>query len=157
MKILKIDTIGHIKGFVRHEDIFDFIKQKYDENAIDGVKKETYCPISECDWEYKINEHSEDKENWYAVYGYIYFTYNGKETRLFYSYDNLNDTENLEYYSSHGLKDMVLAETTYISLKYCESSVEIIKEIIIHFGGGWIDEDDSDDKLFYWVDAEKLS
>ena len=30
-----------------------------------------------------------------------------------------------------------------------------MKEIIAHFGGGWIDEDDCDDKEYYPVKGEK--
>ena len=31
--------------------------------------------------------------------------------------------------------------------------MEIAKEIIAHFGGGWIDENDCDDKLFYPIET----
>ena len=44
---------------------------------------------------------------------------------------------------------MVEAETTYLSLGFWGNSVEIMKEIIAHFGGGWIDENDCDDKTYY--------
>ena len=47
---------------------------------------------------------------------------------------------------------MVLAETTYISLSCWGSSVEIVKEIVSHFGGGWVDENDCDDKEYYPVE-----
>lgn len=46
---------------------------------------------------------------------------------------------------------MVRSETTFISLSYYGSSVEIIKEIVAHFGGGWVDDNDCDDYPYYPV------
>ena len=46
---------------------------------------------------------------------------------------------------------MVRSETTFISLSYYGASVEIIKEIVAHFGGGWVDDNDCDDKSYYPV------
>lgn len=146
------DTHGKIKGYVRHEEIFNFIRQKYDKDATCEVRKKTYCPISECNWKYRVNEHSEDNKNWYSLCGSICFKYKGEERRLFYVYDNLNSFENLEYYSEHGLEDLVKAETTYISLGYWGNSVEIIKEIVAQFGGGWVDENDCDDEVYYPIE-----
>lgn len=147
-----VDTHGKIKGFVRHEDIFNFIVQKYDKNAVCNIKKGINSPLSECDWKYKINEHSEDNKNWYSITGRIDFNYHGEERSLFYVYDNLNSYENINFYSEHGLKDMVLSETTYISLGFWGSSVGIVKEIVAHFGGGWVDENDCDDKEYYPIE-----
>ncbi len=149
---MSTDTKGRIKGYIRHEEIFNFIRQKYDKMSRNHVEKYIYKPIKEINWAYKINKHSEDNENWYSIYGRIDFNYHGEERSLFYSYDNLNHFENVGYYSANGLKDMVLAETTYISLGCWGSSVEIVKEIVSHFGGGWIDENDCDDKEYYPIE-----
>lgn len=46
---------------------------------------------------------------------------------------------------------MVEAETTAVSLGCHGASVEIIKELIKHFGGGWIDENDCDDEEYYEI------
>lgn len=70
---------------------------------------------------------------------------------LFYSYENLNHYENLEFYSKCNLKNMVETETTYLSLGYWGDSVEIIREIVAHFGGGWIDENNYDDKEYIFA------
>lgn len=48
---------------------------------------------------------------------------------MFYLYSNVNYYENLDYYKTLGLEDMVKSETTYISLGYDENSCEIIKSI----------------------------
>lgn len=149
------DTCGKIKGYVKSEDIFEFVKQKYDKDATNQVTRKTSCPLSKCDWTYKINKHSDDYVNWYNISGFICFTYNNENRLLFYSYDNLNHYENLEYYTKFGLEDMVKSETTYVSLGCWGSSVEIIKEIIENFGGGWIDENDCDDNVYYLVEAKQ--
>lgn len=148
-----VDTHGKIRGFVTHEEIFNFIVQKYDKNAVYNIKKTINCPLAECDWKYKINEHSEDNENWYSVTGRIDFNYHGEKRSLYYAYDNLNCNENGNFYSRLGLRDMVLSETTYLSLGFWGSSVEIIKEIVAHFGGGWLDENDCDDNTYYPIKA----
>lgn len=148
------DTCGKIKGYTSHEEIFDFIKQKYDKNAVNEVSKRIYRPLSECDWEYDINEHSEDNENWYSYYGFIYFKYNDESRALFYMYDNTNCHENWQYYTELGLKDMVEAETTHIMLRCWGDSVKIIKEIVENFGGGWIDENDCDGDTYYCLETK---
>ena len=48
---------------------------------------------------------------------------------------------------------MVRAETTSLSLGKWNSSVEIIKDIVTHFGGGWIDEDDCDSEDYYPIES----
>lgn len=155
---MSMDTHGRIKGFVKHEDILNYIKRNWDKEVVDCVEKRIVCPIAECDGEYKVNEHSEDNENWYKISGYIFFKYNGEDRALFYLYENLNYLENYEYYSEYGLKDMIEAETTYLLLGCHGTSVEIMKELIAHFGGGWIDENDCDDKEYYSVESlERMS
>ena len=148
-----VDTLGKIKGYVKYEEILNFIKQKYDENAKSDVRKRMSIPIEECKWDYKFNEHSEDNKHWYSIYGHINFKYKDEDRSLFYDYSNVNSLENLEHYSELGLKDMIEAETTFIDLRCWGSSVEIIKEIVTHFGGGWIDENDCDDHPFYPINV----
>lgn len=147
------DTHGKIKGYARHEDILNFIRQKWDKNAKGKVEKSVCNPISKCDWKFKINEHSEDVDNWYTICGFISFKYYGEDRMLSYSYSNLNHYENLEYYSKCGLSELVESETTFISLGCWGSSVDIIKEIVAHFGGGWVDDNDCDDEEYYSVNV----
>lgn len=150
-----VDTHGKIKGFVRHEEIFNYIRQKFDSNAIDYVTKQNNHSIDECNWKYEINKHSEDNENWYYISGFISFKYGDEERQLFYMYNNLNSFENLEYYADYGLEDMVKSETTYLSLGCWGSSIKIIKEIVAYFGGGWVDDNDCDDIPYYPVELNK--
>lgn len=152
---MSIDTKGRIRGYVSHEDVFSYIKEKYDKNATDTVSKTTICPISKCTWDYTMNEHSEDSDNWYEVCGFIIFSHNEEKRMLFYCYYNINHLENIKYYSDRGLEEMVREETTYISLGYWGNSVEIIKDILQHFDGGWLDENDCDDNEFYYVGGSR--
>ena len=89
-----------------------------------------------------------DTDDLYDIVGYITFRYKNKPMSLFYSYSNYNPYENLDYYLQYNLEDMVKSETTYLSLYLSASSVEIIKDIVIEFGG-WIDENDCDDEPYY--------
>ena len=148
------DTRGRIKGYVKYEDIFEFIKQRYDKGATYNISKNINCPLSECHWKYEINEHSSDNDNWYITSGFIYFKYKEEDRMLFYYYSNINSFENLKYYTEFSLEDMVVSETTSISLGYWGSSIEIINEIVEHFGGGWVYENDCDDEEYYAVKAK---
>lgn len=152
---MSVDTRGKIKGFVRHEDILAFIKQNWDAEARYDVTKETHCLLRDLSFAYVLNEHSENTKYWYTVSGFISFTYNGHPRNLFYHYHNINTHENLDRYSRFGLTSMVYAETTSLTLGCWDESVEIITEIVKHFGGGWIDDNDCDDKEFYEVIGEK--
>lgn len=150
---MSVDTHGKIKGFIKPDDIVNFIKNNWDENVKNNVTKRITCPLTECTWKYKVNEHSDDNENWYSLSGHIMFTYNGNKRTLFYDYESINSFENLKYYTKYGLEDMVNAETTYLSLGCWGDSVDIIKTIVAHFGGGWIDENDCDEKEYYIIDT----
>lgn len=80
-----------------------------------------------------------------------------KEIRsIFYLYDDRNCHENLKYYMSVDLEDMVYSEKTYLSLGCGGSSVEIMKKIVEHFGG-WFDENDCDDKEYYYIEKQNDS
>ena len=142
------DTYGKIKGYINHKDIFEFIKNNYDKDAKSEITRKIMCPLSKCNWDYNLNEHSDDNTNWYTISGLIFFYYNDEYRMLFYSYSNINSHENLDYYTEFNLEDMVKSETTHISLGYWGSSVQIIKEIIKNFGGGWLDENDCNDELY---------
>lgn len=144
-------TIGKIKGYIQSEDILNFIRQKYDTCAISDVRNSTMYPLAQCNGKYAINPHSDSKESRYVISGFIYFDYNGEQRSLFYYYDSINSFENFDYYEELGLADMVKSETTRISCGLWSEGTKIIKEIISHFGGGWIDEDDCDDKPYYPV------
>ena len=139
-----IETNGRLIGNVSPEKVLNFIRQKYDGNAKSNVKIDNYGEIKK-DW-IKVRYDSDDIYR--ITNGFIDFTYNGENRRLYYYKPNINSYENLEVYSKYGLEDMVKSETTLISLSCWGSSVEIIKDIVTHFGG-WIDENDCDNEEYY--------
>ena len=138
------DTKGRLLGNIKAEDVLNFINQKYDINSTMNVDTSNYGSNDE-DW---IIERYDDSNNWIIVSGFINFQHNGVNRRLHYYKSNINSWENLKLYSEYGLEDMIKSETTNISLGCWGDSVEIIKDIVTHFGG-WIDENDCDDKEFY--------
>ena len=58
-------TNGKIKGYIKHEDIFDFIKQKWDSQAIDKIRN--------------------DGNLCHSIFGFISFKHNGEDKTLFYT------------------------------------------------------------------------
>jgi hypothetical protein len=133
---MSVDTNGRLKGYVEPEKVLNFIKQKYDSEAKISKKITNYGKINET-----------DENEWVVESGYIIFK--GKESNrdLYYCHSNHIDESNYEYYCDKGLEELVTTETTSIS-SYCdEESKEIIKAIVVEFGG-WYDADDSDDVDF---------
>lgn len=145
------DTIGKVKGFVKPDDLLNYIRENWDINAEGDIARKVMRPFSECDMVCNLNESCENDADWYVISGFIYFVYKGEFRQLFYNYSNVNFYENIHYYSTLGLTKMVEAETTTVSLGFHGKSVEIIKELIEHFGGGWIDENDCDDEEYYEI------
>jgi len=143
-----VDTKAKLKGNILPEQILNFIRHKYDATASISVKKEKYGMIGEHEIRYDKGFIR------YTTSGFISFKYNDTKRNLFYCKSNYNTIQDLEYYEKNGMIDlveMVKSETTSISLGCWGSSVDIIKEITTHFGG-WVDEDDSDDKDYYYID-----
>lgn len=143
-----VDTKGLLKGKVDHEEVLNFIKQKYDQNAKSDVKKCDYGLDAKYEW---IKQRYDDSGRWITWSGFITFNDEEDDTSIFYCYTNHNSYENLDYYSEYGLEDMVKSETTYLSMSRFGNSKETIKAIVSHFGG-WIDEDDCDNEPFYPIE-----
>lgn len=151
-----VSTIGKIKGFIGPSDIIDYVKKMYGGVAEYSIERHNVCSLEELGLKYVVNEHSDDKDNWYSISGHIKFWHNGELVTLFYSYDNINIIEDEDMYVARGLKDMLLSETTYIDTIFDEGSIEIVKDIVTHFGGGWINENDyKDDMDFYAIEGKE--
>jgi len=117
-----------LKGFVTCEEILNFLVQKVDQTAkksIDTIPCHDYDSVS----------------------GTFYFTKEGKILSIFYYYTSLNLKENYDYWVEKGLKDMVDTHTTELLANVDESSVNVMRMIVEHFGG-WIDENDSDGRYY---------
>jgi hypothetical protein len=140
-----VDTKGLLRGRVKHEEVLNFIRQKFDENAKSCVELKDYGSYTKHDW---IRERYDNTGKWLTWSGFIYFNDGTEDWSIFYCYTNNNSYENLDYYNDYGLEDMVKSETTYLSMSCLGKSKEIMKTIVSHFGG-WIDENDCDSEPYY--------
>lgn len=152
-------TSGKIKGYIKYEDVFEFIRLAYDitatcENCRREIVKTSLSEYSESG--YTLNDHSEDNTREYYDCGSICFDCKGEKRKLFYSYHNIRLTEDYNK-ADEAEKEAFSCETTYISLGCCGSSIEIIKDILAYFGGGWIDENDSDNKPFHFIEPSRFT
>lgn len=150
------DTELKARGHVSAGDLCKYLAKKYGKVGSEITRYTT--PIGEIDYNYKLNPGHEKDDMRYRDYGYIDFkamTEEGKEVvrSVFYYYSNTNPLENLEYYKELGLEEMVLTETTTISLGAWGDSVDILKDIAKAFGGGWLDENDCDEYPYYYVEG----
>jgi len=142
-----VDTKGLLRGKVEHEEILNFIRQKFDEGAKSFIELKDYGSDIKHDW---IKERYDNTGKWLTWSGFIYFNDGTEDRSIFYCYTNHNSYENLDYYTEYGLEEMVKSETTYLSLSRYGNSKEIMKAIVSHFSG-WIDEDDCDNEPYYPV------
>lgn len=145
-----IDTQGYLKGYVKPEYILNYIKQKYDANATMEINIHDYGEKSKLNF---VKESYGDSDKWLIEAGYINFVDGIDQCSLFYMHNNINSYENLEYHTQNGLEDMVKQEKTSLLLRYCENSVEIMRNLVSQFGG-WIDENDCDDEDYYPISKD---
>ena len=152
------DVCGKIAGYISYEKIAEYIKEKYNTEVEVDVQKRIKKPLSECKWVYTINDHSEDNDNYYEVSGLISFRIEGDPCGycLRYLYSNITTVN--QYTNPNYFRQIVEPETTEITLNILEcnkkvESVNLIKEIISNFGGGWM-TDDKDSELYYPVNVK---
>lgn len=151
---MSTDTVGRIRGYITADAICAYIQKRWDLTAESNVTRNNILSIKKVTWEYLVNEHNEDSEYWYVDTGIIKFCYQGQELWLHYCYNNINHLENLEYYEKLGLEEMERSEYTNLILGYFEDSAAIMQDIIKHFGGGWMDENDQDGIPFVELKGE---
>lgn len=144
---MSCDTILKLKGHITEEQIVNYIDEHY-KLISDGTHEENYGSVNQLD---NVKEKYDDSNEWKITEGFISFNDGNENRAMFYLYQNVNFYENLEYYNRYNLEDMVKSETTYLNLGLYGNSVEIMKGIAKEFGG-WLDENDCDDELPYWID-----
>ena len=137
------DTVLRLKGHITAEQIVDYIDEHY-KVMQNGVKENNDGSLNQYDF---VKERYDDSNEWKITSGFITFNDDDENRAIFYDYQNINFSENLEYYSKYNLENMVKSETTWCY----GNSVEIMKGIAQEFGG-WLDEDDCDDEPPYWID-----
>jgi hypothetical protein len=140
------DTHGKLKGYIKPEEVLNFIRQKWDQNARNCVEVRHYGNLN--DLKFSFKKTNENDTEWLVESGFITFKVGDEDRMLHYSHDNIITFDNLQYYSNVGLEEIVLNDTTSLSLGLWGSSIEIMKEIVAQFGG-WVDENDCDDEEYY--------
>ena len=141
-----VDTIAKLRGRVDIEQVSEFIRQNFDTNV--KIIQKTMYPY---DGKF-IKDNQEEITEIYTkafdrICGYIQFKYNDKPYTLFYIYCGYKWPENLEYYKSLGLEEMVMSETTSL-MTSCTDDAKLFMEAIVKAFGGWIDYDDCDDEPY---------
>lgn len=137
-----LNSTAYIKGKVSHNDIFDYIKKCYDINVSTDIKTKVY------DDEIAENVRSARtaeqifSDTIFHTNGHIYFCDKDWNVhKLYYNYDSFSDPCIGEESSS--LEGLESAELTYLSMGYVPNSVEIMKDLLEHFGGGLLSECDA--------------
>lgn len=141
-------TILRLKGHITVEQIVDYIDEHY-KLISDGTHEENYGSVNQLLSD--IKEKYDDSNEWKTTSGFITFNDGNENRAMFYEYQNISFYENLNYYRKYNLENMVKSELTFLRLDHHGNSVEIMKGIAQEFGG-WLDENDCDDKPPYWID-----
>ena len=154
---MSIATVANLKGFVEPKCIIDYIKKYIDPNVINDINWEIICPLSEI--KYTVNNQllaifpksPEDMVNWRILSGSVHFNIFDKNQYLFYYYSPLQFRDGYEDCDDKDILEMINSETTSLHMQYCKESINILTTLIKYFGGGWLDENYSDNKDFYKI------
>ena len=145
-----VDTKVEIPGKIESNKIFDFIKKNFDKNATNYVESKVQS-------DELLKEFRETKgyvvlgDELYFESGFSSFDYKGERRNLFYFYANYYHFENYTFKNNlHNNTRELNGDNTSLSLGATGYAVEILTKIAKEFGG-YIDEDDCDDKWFYKV------
>lgn len=143
---MSVCTVAKLKGHVSELDLIDYLSKKY------GWSDARYFTTDDFDEIAEIKERYDDSGRWKVTRGFIGFRdESGDYREIFYCYNNVNFHENLFYYLKYNLADMVKSETTYLSMGRWGNSVDIMTDIVQHFGG-WVDDDDCDDNPYHYIE-----
>lgn len=152
---MSVDTKLYLNGHVKPETLLKIIQRKFDPEAqMIGFETRDYTSDEEATY---VKRYYRADKKMIIVDGRIEFNYKGEQRSAFYFYDSINCYENLDYYTKKGLKKMVKMEKTYLSLGCWGNSVEIMKQILDEFEGGWLDENDCDDVPFKWIPSSRVT
>jgi hypothetical protein len=122
-----VDTRGIINKKIDIEEVYNFILNTYDKNAV-------------------LDKDASPADR--LPLGSIYFK-DGEDQRRLFCCNNEDITKFSPEYPELNFSDDVHSYL-WVSLGYWKNSVEIIKNIINHFGG-YVDENDCDDEGWYYL------
>ena len=144
-----VDTIVKIPGKIESNKIFDFIKEHFDKNAVSDVQarvqsQELLDSLKESNYVILGTEVIFES-------GFIHFQYKEEKRSLFYFYENGFGFDAYTFKNNLDANTRELnGDNTSLSLGATGYAVEILTKIAKEFGG-YIDENDCDDKWFYKV------
>lgn len=144
-----VDTIVKIPGKVESNKIFDFIKKNFDENATNDVK----IKVQSQELVNSLTESNSIILGTELIFesGFIHFRYKEEQRSLFFFYGNyyLPAPYAIEKNLDSNTRELN-GDNTDLILGASGYAVEILTQIAKEFGG-YIDENDCDDKWFYKV------
>ena len=144
-----IDAIVKIPGKIEPNKIFDFIKEHFDKNAISDVKtkvqaQELLDNLAKSGYVILGTELIVES-------GFIRFRYKEEQRNLFFFYENCYGFDPCVFKNNlDGNTRELNGDNTELILGASGYAVEILTQIAKEFGG-YIDENDCDDKWFYKV------
>lgn len=144
-----VDTIAKIPGKIESNKIFDFIKKHFDENAINDIEVKVQSQEL-LDGFVESGNVILGTELIFES-GFIHFRYKEEQRSLFFFYGNHYSPDH--YTIKKNLENNTRelnGDNTSLSLGASGYAVEILTQIAKEFGG-YIDENDCDDKWFYKV------
>jgi hypothetical protein len=160
-----IDTKGIFKDYVTPEQIVEYLQSKTNcENVRSEVKSNVLGKLDSTDFDL-IQKNNSD--NWEVTSGFIIFDYYNvageKETRMmYYFYDNISSCEEIKNFIDYRLQtsenklDLIqsyIKSCVTVSLGYWGDGIEIISDLMKHFGG-WVDENDCDEIHYKYFEKE---
>ena len=152
-----LDTRFKVIGHLSKEYLMNIIYTHFDTDTTKDIKICKHDRIEDLNFDFI---QFDKDEYWWSEYGFICFTYNGRKRQIFYNYTNIKGTDEIANDVAHRcnrnpeLAKMYVSETTHLSRGYDEDAVKFFTQLAGVLGGGWLDENDCDDKTYYFVGGE---
>lgn len=157
---MSCDSVAYLKGFIEPKRIVDYIKNNMDHKMTYDIKWETVCSLDKLnfpDWKETelpviYSKSPDDLKNWRILSGWFHFDVWGQENwPMFYYYSPLQPKEGLDELSDYDKIEMMNSETTCLRMPACKESIWTLNNIVKYFGGGWLYENDCEEKTFYKI------
>lgn len=142
---MSVVTNGEIRGYISPVLVESYLKEHYSNVTMSSFKHYVLADDVQENIKNRLEKKYIFADPIFTEDAEFFFNDNGQERRLFmcyFSYADLDDIEELDPEFNQVEIEMKQTETTYFSIGYNGNAVEIMRNLVTSFGGGWLSEND---------------
>lgn len=155
------ETVCCLKGYIEYDKIIKYIEENIGSVIQNNITENKICKLTDLDIQsYEGNENkpiiypknNDDLIYWRDIAGYLYFIWHEYKYGMFYYYSPITSRQGYyEYTNDPDIIELANTDTTTLKMYASQESVKLLTAIAKYFNGGWIDENDSDNRDFYKI------